>query len=170
MGTAMPAAPLSVVPRRQQRSTGNFQSQSYPGQAAGCNRLNKLTLGQTLTTEEKQRAEIPPHPSSLCISFKPLILLINFHTSPSLKCRHRLNQRSQTLALFPFTIHCFYGTCNCPVKMCSETCRCPKSMGPRGNFMAKSEKKTFSSTDKCHFFPLLSETNKEWKKFFPVTM
>lgn len=52
MGTAMPTAPLSVVPRGQQRSTGNFQSQSYPGKAAGCDRLNKLTPGQAFTTEK----------------------------------------------------------------------------------------------------------------------
>lgn len=101
MGTAMPTAPLSVVPRRQQKSTGNFQSQSYAGKAAGCDRLNKLTLGQTLTTEKWQSAAIPLHPSSLCISFKPFILLINFHTSSSLKHRHHLNQNIQTSALFP---------------------------------------------------------------------
>lgn len=49
MGTAMPTTPLSAVPRRQQKRTGNFQSQSSPGKSAGCDCLNKLTLGQAFT-------------------------------------------------------------------------------------------------------------------------
>lgn len=151
MGAAMPAAPVSVVPRRQQNSTGNLQSQTYPGKAAGCDLLNKLTLGQAFTTEKLHSAAIPLHPSSLCISFQPLILLINSHSPSSLKRRHHLNQN---IGIISFTIHCFYRTCNCPVKTCSETCRCPKSVGTRGNFMAKSERKAFSSPEKCHlFFP-----------------
>lgn len=64
MGTAMPTAPLSTVPRREQKFAGNFQSQTYPGKPAGCDPLNKLTLRQTHYREIRETVRqflfIPP--------------------------------------------------------------------------------------------------------------
>lgn len=57
MGTAMPTTPPSTVPRREQKRTGNFQSPSQPGKSAGCDLLNKLTLGQTFTAEKLQTVQ-----------------------------------------------------------------------------------------------------------------